>query len=203
MADQNSIYCPNCHQKTSIVVRAVYQWPKNTAFVYQMAECNSCDFFVLVERYNNIIQRIYPSPLPKPVNEKMPGFLKEDFLEANLCFSVGAYRAAVVLARRALQNCCFEKGAPDKVLHEQIEWLLSQQIITKDLNDWAIEVKATGNDAAHPSKDPNKEEKISREDAEDVLTLLEKFVEVLYIAPALAAERRAKRSSGTATTSCG
>jgi hypothetical protein len=195
MADHNSIYCPNCHQKTNIVNRARYVWPSNNGIVYEIAECNGCDFFLLVKRTNNIINLIYPSPLPKPIDGKTPNFLKEDLLEANVCFAVNAYRGAVVLARRALQNCCFEKGAPDKPLNNQIEWLLSQQIITKDLNDWAHEVKATGNDAAHPSSDPKNDEKISRDDAEEILTLLEKFIDVLYIAPALAAERRAKRTA--------
>lgn len=198
MADQNSIYCPSCHQKTSVVSRARYQWPKNQHVIYEIAECNSCDFFLLIKRINNNVNEIYPAPLPKPIHEKTPDFLKEDLAEANICFAVNAYRGSVVLARRALQNCCFEKGAPDKPLNSQVEWLLSQQIITKDLNDWAHEVKATGNDAAHPSQNPKGEGKISREDAEEILTLLEKFIDVLYIAPALAAERRAKRATPTA-----
>jgi len=93
-----------------------------------------------------------------------------------------------------LQLCCFEKGAPDATLQDQIDWLLKKQIITKDLNDWAHEVRLTGNDAAHPSKDITKDVPISRDDAEDILILLEKFIDVLYIAPALADERRQKRS---------
>lgn len=194
MADKNSIYCPNCKKHTAIVVRAEYAWHKDGNFRYQIAECNSCDFFVLVQRHGNQILKIYPTPLPKPLHEKTPEFAKKDLEEAYQCFSVGAFRATGVMARRALQLCCLEKGAPDASLQDQVDWLLKNQIITKDLNDWAHEVRLTGNDAAHPPKDINKDVPIERDDAEDILLLLEKFIDVLYIAPALAQERRQKRS---------
>lgn len=195
MADKNSIYCPNCKKYTSLVIRASYSWPKDANIKYEIAECNSCDFFVLIKRLRGVISKIYPSPLPKSLHKKTPEFLREDLEEAYLCFSVGAYRATGVMARRALQLCCIDKGAkPQDNLRNQIDWLLNQQIITKELNEWAHEVRLTGNDAAHPPKDINKDELISKEDAEDILLLLEKFVEVLYIATALAAERRQKRN---------
>ena len=154
MADSNSIHCPNCRKNTALTDRKSYQWPKNKlkAVIYSIAECNSCDFFVLVKRVDGAIHKIYPNPLPDPVHEKTPEFLKRDVGEAKKCFAVGSYRATSVMARRALQSCCFDKGAPDKKLKEQIDWLLSQQIITKDLKDWADEVRFTGNDAAHPPK---------------------------------------------------
>ena len=193
MADQNSIYCPNCKKHTAIVVRAEYSWPKDGNFRYQIAECNSCDFFVLVQRHKNQILKIYPTPLPKPLHEKTPEFVKKDLEEAYQCFSVSAFRATGVLARRALQLCCLEKGAPDVKLQEQIDSLLKKSIITKDLNDWAHEVRLTGNDAAHPPKDITKDVPIERDEAEDILLLLEKFIDVLYIAPTLAEERRQKR----------
>lgn len=195
MADKYSIYCPKCHQKTSLTPRAHYKKPGSYAH-YEIAECNSCNFFVLVKRSpNNNIEKIYPDPLLKPVHEKTPELLKKDLEEANLCFSVGAYRAAGVMARRVLQICCIDKKAPiDKKLQEQIDWLLKQQIITKGLKEWAHEVRLTGNDAAHPQKDIEKNNEIvSQDDAKDILTLLEKFIDVLYIAPALAEERRQKR----------
>ena len=197
MADNHSIYCPSCHKHTSVTTRSHYENPKNSQLSYQIAECNSCDFFLLTKRYKGKIGRIYPSPLPKPLHEKTPEFLKQDLEESYLCFSVGAYRATGVLARRALQLCCVEKGAPDKKLQDQIDWLLDEQIITKDLKEWAHEVRLTGNDAAHPPKKVKDDKRVEKDDAEDILTLLENFVDVLYIAPALAEERRQKRTAPT------
>lgn len=195
MADQNSIYCPNCRQKTSITTRVSYQWPIDKGTSYQVAECNSCPFFFLVKREANRIQQIYPQTLPKSIHEKTPEFLKKDLEEANICFAVNSYRATGVMARRALQLCCIDKGAPDKKLQDQIDWLLDQQIITKELKEWAHEVRLTGNDAAHPSKDISKDEAVTREDADDILILLEQLINVLYITPALAKEKRQRRNN--------
>lgn len=194
MADQNSIYCPSCKKYTAIITRVGYKWPKDSNTRYEIAECNSCDFFVLVKRHRNSIQKIYPAPLPKSLHKKTPEFVERDLEEAYLCFSVGAFRATGVLARRALQLCCLEKGAPDKKLRDQIDWLLNQQIITKEIKEWAHEVRLTGNDAAHPLKNLVKDENITKDDAEDILSLLEQFINVLYIAPALAEERKQKRN---------
>ena len=189
MADKNSIYCPSCRKNTALTNRAKYNR-------YRISECNSCEFFFLVALNGfGEITNIYPNPLPKPIEKKTPVFLKKDLEEAYLCFSVNAYRATSVMARRALQLCCIEKGAPDKTLRDQIDWLLGKQIITKDLKEWAHEVRLTGNDSAHPLRDITKDNPVSREDAEDILTLLEQFIEVLYITPALAEERKAKRNN--------
>lgn len=198
MADNQSIYCPNCRRNTSLSERSRYS-PPNAGVFFTISECNSCDFFVLVRRnsFDESIVKVYPDPLPEPAHEKSPAFLKRDLEEANLCFAVGAYRAASVMARRALQSCCIDKGAPDKRLQEQINWLLSEQVITKDIKDWADEVRFTGNDAAHPPEKPEEDENVSREDAEDMLGLLKQFVNVLYVAPALAEERRQKRSNSS------
>ena len=196
MADRNSIYCPSCRQKTALTDRAKYGHEDYLSGHY-ISECNSCNFFFLVERnYSGNIRNISPKTLPKPIKERTPDFLKKDLEEAYLCFSVNAYRATGVMARRALQLCCIEKGAPaNKILIEQIQWLLEQQVITKDLNDWAHEVRLTGNDSAHPSKDINKDNPISQDNAEDILNLLEQFIETLYITPALAKERQEKRKN--------
>ena len=195
MANHNSIYCSSCRRYTFLTNKI--QHPKDRYTYYTISECNNCNFFFLVERNTNgNIKNIYPNSLPRPINEKTPDFLKKDLEEAYMCFSVDAYRATSVMARRALQSCCIEKGAKkDKKLRDQIDWLLGEQIITKDLKKWAHEVRLTGNDSAHPPEDTEKDTPVSAEDAEDILTLLEQFIEVLYITPALAEERQKKRKN--------
>ena len=192
MADKNSIFCPNCNQRTNLETRAVHKW-LNPNIRYEISECNGCDFFFLVKRCYNKIESIYPNTLPKPIPEKTPDFLKDDLKEVYACLTTDSYRAVGVMARRALQKCCIKKGAPNKKLQEQIDWLLEQQIITKDLKEWAHEVRLTGNDAAHPPEDPSKDDIVTREDAEDILLLLEGLIQVLYITPALTQERRQRR----------
>jgi hypothetical protein len=155
-----------------------------------MGECNSCHQLVLV---NDFTHKIYPMPLPKPVDERIPHTIKCDFEESTTCFSIGAYRASAVMARRALQSICLDKGADEKEkLEKQIDYLFSQGVITKDLKDWAHEVRLVGNDAAHPKK-PENDQPVGEEDAKDVLDLLEQFCQVLYVAPTIAEERRKMR----------
>lgn len=91
------------------------------------------------------------------------------------------------MARRALQNICLDKKTKEDSLQKQIDSLFKDGIITKDLKIWAHEVRYVGNDAAHPSSE---KQPVSREDAEDILNLLEQFTDVLYIAPFIAEERR-------------
>ena len=45
-----------------------------------------------------------------------------------------------------------------------------------------------GNDAAHPDK-----QAVTKEDAEDILHLAEQFLNVIYVAPAIAKEQLTKR----------
>ena len=97
------------------------------------------------------------------------------------------------MSRRSLQSICLEKGAKEKdTLEIQIDWLFSQRVLTKDLQQWAHEVRYVGNNAAHPSK-PSEDKSVVREDAQDILDLLEQFAQVLYVAPAIAGERKKAR----------
>lgn len=182
-----SIYCPYCHKYTLLTKRGDFT---SQYGVYWMGECNSCHKVVLVSDH---LDQIYPTPLPKPVDERIPDSIRKDFKEAQKCFSIGAFRAAGVMARRALQNCCLDKGAKEKDnLEKQISWLFEQGIITKDLKEWAHEVRLTGNDAAHPKKS-EEDQPVTEEDAKEILDLLEQFTNVLYVAPAIAEERRKLR----------
>ena len=94
------------------------------------------------------------------------------------------------MARRSLQNICVDKGADkDKKLEKQIDELQEKGVITVDLQKWAHEVRHIGNDAAHPGNNGL----VKREDAQDITELLTQFCNVLYVAPAIANERRRTR----------
>lgn len=203
-----SIYCPFCHRYTSLthapgsvyppaeyeyphVVLAI--WEKNSQEIWWIGICNSCHNAVLVhtiKKEDRVIRRdIYPHPLPQPSDERIPEHIRKDLDEAKICLSVNAYRACAVMARRAIQSACIDKGADkNKKLEKQIEELAQNGIITKDLKEWADVVRWVGNDAAHPDT-----QDVTREDAEDILNLSEEFMHVIYVAPAIAKERKEKR----------
>lgn len=197
MADKNSIYCPKCKCHTNLIYRAGYEKPidRNKSIYFSVEECNNCEQLFLTIRMNSKyggLVRKYPNSLPKSINESIPQEIKTDFEEALLCYSVNAYRGAAALARRTVQLICLDKRADkNKKLYQQIDELFKNGVITKDIQEWAHEVRFLGNDAAHPSKDT-----VSKDDAKDILDLLESLCEVLYVAPAKAAERKKKRTQG-------
>jgi hypothetical protein len=170
-------------------------------FVYQLGACNGqrCNERFVITRLQSSsgkIIKIYPNTLPEPIDENIPEAIQMDLDEAGRCFVAGAYRAAAVMARRALQNVALDKEAPTtheitlkdgkkkKVsmrLVDQIDWLFKQGIITKDLRDWAHEVRGIGNDGVHPA-DAEDVTVMSKEDAEYVIALANAFCSPLYVA---------------------
>lgn len=184
-----SIYCPFCFKYVELSNRGGYN---NHEGNYWMGECNSCHKLVLINSYTS---EIFPNPLPKPIDERIKDPVRSDFIEARKCFSIAAFRAAAVMARRALQNICLDKNADENLkLEKQIDQLFDNRIITQDLRDWAHEVRLVGNDGAHPKKGES-DTPIAKEDAEDILNLLEQFCQVLYVAPSIASNRKKLRET--------
>lgn len=191
MAQSLSIYCPHCHKHTALTPAPVnykhgYEegttrafWTKSNSYVWWIGVCNACHQPVLVLNDGDVV---YPTPLPKPTEKDIPELIRSDLDEAKACFSAGAYRAAAVMARRAMQVAALDKGATKDKLVAQITELQQSGKITTDLKDWADAVRWVGNDAAHPNG-----VQVTKDDADDVMQLAEQFLHVLYVAPALAA----------------
>ncbi len=159
-------------------------WEEDEYNIWWIGICNYCYKPVLVFNRDEIV---YPNPLPSPTDERILEHIREDIDEAKMCFSVKCYRACTVMARRAIQSACIDKGA-NKKLKEEIEELEQKGIITKDLKEWANVVRWVGNDAAHPET-----QDVTEEDSEDILKLSEKFMHNIYVAPAIDKERKHKR----------
>ena len=150
-----------------------------------MAKCNSCEGIMLVLDEGEVI---YPAPQPSPTNIKIHEIIRCDIEEAKKCFSVSAFSATVVMARRAVESICIDKGAnKSNQLYKQIEEIRQKEIITEDLKEWATEVRYTGNTGAHAGLQPTKE------DAESILHLAEQFAHVIYVLPEMAKELKSKR----------
>lgn len=88
--------------------------------------------------------------LPKALPEKV----LLDILEASKCMDIEVSKAAVVMARRALQNALLIRGA-DKTLplHKQIGALKDSGVISNDVASLAHGVRYLGNFGAHPDDD--------------------------------------------------
>ena len=194
-----SIFCPHCLRYTSLTIaRTKYKdhygyvaivpciWEKTDILKWWIGFCNNCKNPVLVLNRGQVI---YPNPKPPPTDERIPKTIRKDFNEAKLTFNIDAYRACAVMARRALQSTCIDKGASkDENLVNQIKELFDKNIFTKDIKEWADTVRWVGNDAAHPNSP-----EVLKEDAKDILNLVDQFLKVVYVAPAIAKERKIKR----------
>lgn len=193
-----SIFCPYCQRHTALSYAKIeyrsgtYKhelnaiWFKKSGEHWWIGICNNCQNPMLVK---NDGEQVYPTPFPSPTDERIPEPMRQDLIEAKLCFSVGCYRACAVMARRALQNACIEKGAIKRDLVQQINELNTNGTITKDIKQWAEVVRWVGNDAAHPNKDL-----VEKDDTVDILNLAEQLLQVLYVAPAIAEARRKIRN---------
>jgi hypothetical protein len=197
MINDVSIFCPYCHRYTSLTVaqkevntgggRSIITkliWERSSESHWWIGICNNCKDPVLI---HNIGDTIYPHPLPSPTDVRIPEKIRHDLDEAKMCFSVDAYRACAVMARRVMQVTCIDKGSKKEKLVDQLSELATGGKITTDLKEWADVVRWVGNDAAHPGSD-----EVTKEDSEDILKLAEQFLNVIYVAPAIAQERRKK-----------
>jgi len=193
-----TMYCPHCQKHTSIqIAKAQYRtqyggrettpaiWEKEENIKWWIGICNSCLEPVLIL---NKCKIIYPHGLPSPTDNNIPNTMRTDLIEAKTCYGVSAYRGCAVLARRAIQTTCVDKGAKKGDLVNQLNELKTNGTITRDLHEWATVVRWIGNDAAHPNKD-----QVTKEDAEDILKLAEQFLHVIYVAPAIAQEQKRKK----------
>jgi hypothetical protein len=205
MADTDSTICPNCKTATTLIQHARKGTHAGDVILYEIGECNNCEQHFLVVRTipDGIIRDLYPRALPGKVSSALPDSIREDFEEALRCESVGAHRATVTMARRALQGICLNQGAPAKRiikskdgkerkikndLSRQIDWLLTEQIITKPLKNMAHEVRSVGNNGAHP-EDAADNTIITPEDTKEIIALLDAFAQTLYIAPSILQKR--------------
>jgi hypothetical protein len=204
----HTMLCPHCHAHTELapalidmsayVGRAMHipaKWESKKSGVWWIGSCRRCEHVVLA--HGERAENIYPTPRPAPSDERIPDHIRRDLDEAKLCMTVGAFRASLTMARRSIQAACLLKGATErKTLYEQIDELEAARAITPDLKTWAHEVRHLGNDGAHPPKD-YANDVVEKDDAEDVLELAEQFLEAVFVTPALAEERRKKRTAAT------
>ncbi|MCW5560066.1 MAG: DUF4145 domain-containing protein [Verrucomicrobiae bacterium] len=193
-----SIYCPHCHRHVSLVIMREqsgdpFMMPSRSR-LWWMGLCPACGDPVMVGGRNDnqalpqVVEVIFPTPQPPPTNPMIPDRVRKDLVEAKICIASNCFTAAAILARRSLERACLLKGASDGSLVQMIRQLASDGVITRDLAEWATEVRVIGNTAAHP-----RDEEFSSGDAEDCVELTEQFLKVLFVIPVLASLRKANR----------
>lgn len=116
---------------------------------------------------------LYPPSERLPL-EHVPAVAQKAYEQAVRALSTGLYEASTLMCRKTLEAVCKLKGASGRTLYERLSALKEQGVIDARLIDWAHEIRAVGNDAAHDSDGD-----VSVEDARDVLDFTEAIL--LYV----------------------
>lgn len=125
----------------------------------------------------------------------VPAGIARDADEAHQCDSIGASRAAVVMARRAVQALAIDNGAkPNARLVNQVDELATKGTITESMRQVAHAVRLSGNDGAHPDDDPDLDD-LDDDEVRDVLAFLDSLLEHVYQTPAKVDRIHAKRET--------
>jgi hypothetical protein len=177
--------CPYCGAKANFTMR--HHWdealPTGATARYGAWVCDACHQPVVGEPApSGEPVRYYPQRVAEPSLPDVPDDVAADAREAHRCFSVGAHRAAVVMARRAMQSAALENGAPDQPLVEQIDWLEGQRLITPQMREVAHAIRLAGNVGAHPDRDGLRD--VGEPDAQAVIEFLDDFLKYVYEIPA-------------------
>jgi hypothetical protein len=190
--------CPHCSDKAAFmpVTRSWHEenpLPGGDKWIAAL-RCVSCRKYILgvvgfvsTPASESVLQCLEYYPLgntPQIKSDDIPPHVLEDFNEALRCRGVKAYNATVEMCRRALQASCFDKGAPDKKLEDQIDWLAANTTAVPPLLQKAAHViRQAGNRGAHPPSDPKAAKLLEENHADDVIRFTHEFFYYVYEMP--------------------
>lgn len=199
-----SITCPRCKVVSHLTPKEI-SYTEEQAWVIQA--CDHCVNLVLTiydikwqrgpsstwADYSGDPINIFPYYEPTP-DPSIPEEIADDYSEAVLNLSAGAYNSSVVMCRRALETAAILNGAnPNDRLVDQITYLSSKGL-EQSLIDLSTEIRLLGNTGAHVDKH-DLLRNVTRDEARDIIDFLEQFLEALYVRPARIAALRKKRGT--------
>lgn len=133
--------------------------------------------------------------LEESVDRTIPLGVRDDYIEALTCQAIAAYKATVVMCRRALQSSCVNLKAEGKNLLSQIDDLANKGKITTALKEMAHDVRKLGNEGAHPDHDGLGD--VIAADADDITEFTRQYFEHVYVMPARSEAFRKRRETTT------
>lgn len=149
-----------------------------------------------VRRQGNYPEVFFSQDLPRVVwlpqvplgrnFEDVPPFIADAASEAYKCQSVGAFRAAVLLARSVIEATCKDKDVTQGTLKQKIDCLEDSRLINPMLARLSHQVRLMGNEMAHGDLDAT----IDAEDCDDLLEFMSALLEEIYQRPISLARRQ-------------
>jgi hypothetical protein len=174
------IECHQCQAKVDAKVVAIHVCEDKDdpcPFQTSLLECPSCATTLVAGEYQGMDDpmRLWPQP-EKYVPHEIPEIINGSLEEALKCFRAGAYSASTVMAGRALEGICRHFGTEKTYLGPGILELREKGIIDARLAKWAEELQKARNLSAHASG-----ERVSKEDAQDLLEFLNAIGEYIFV----------------------
>jgi len=189
-----SIFCPFCHMQVHITVAQVtqrnqfgqpedeyetcqnYGRIRGSGLWWVLGVCPSCNERILIktDESSNVIS-VFPTPQPKKLDPELPSKFVSDLSEANICFSIGAFRATTMLCRRIMAAIQKDKSCSN--LNE----MKDKGIITPEYLKLAYASKLIGDSSTHD--DLIQGTPLGKEDAEAALEFTHAIIDMLYIQP--------------------
>jgi hypothetical protein len=157
--------------------------PDGTWAKWRIGLCDECHqplFLVLDANEQRIVRTFPPISLERPPH--VPPGVADDYVEAALCLSVGAYKGAVAMCRRALQAAALERQCKRAKLMNQLDDLGDKGLLNAKLLEVAHQVRHFGNYGSHPDDDGLGE--VSQDEADTIHKLTWQVLEDLYVNPA-------------------
>lgn len=126
------------------------------------------------------VPKIYPD---------VPGHIAAAASEAHECLSIGAYRAAVQMARSVVEATAKESGHRNGTLASKIDGMAVAGLLRAHIADAAHEIRYLGNEMAHGDFT----EDVPSEEAEEIVSLMSQVLYEVFQSPAEVERRRAAR----------
>ncbi len=163
-----------------------------------MYSCPDCDMPTLIcttDGDDDPVE-IHTGALGKKYGPEVPAIIAATASEAYVALAVGALRGSIMLARAVVEATCKERGITRGLLVAKIEELHGQGFVSPLVKDEAHEIRYAGNDMAHGDLEAS----IEKEDAADMIALMDNTLQEVYIRPAQLAKRQAQRSARKSAT---
>lgn len=132
----------------------------------------------------------------------VPAHIASAIDEAYRCHSIGAYRAAVLMARGVIEAGAKHFQVTQGMLEKKIIELGDKELLRPVLVESAHEIRHIGNDAAHgdyAKPDPDNSDlvvaTVTEEDATDVLEFMDEIVDELFALPTRVQRRQERRNA--------
>ena len=178
--------CPRCNFHNSLPdTYATYSGP---------ITCRKCNCVFKVKFQTGFLSeppRVLPPSDLDLSSPPVPGRIREDLLEAGVCFSIGAFKATTVLCRRALEAVMDDVGATGGTLRDKIKRLFDMGRIVEAVYQTSTEIRHFGNYGAHPSSD--RLNKVSESTSKEVLYFTRDILDDLYVKPGTVRELQIRR----------